>query len=84
MFIKFLPTEILQSICPTLVFSSFIRSYSMSVSSKGLNLVILGCVKEGSKFTAVNSLLGVQTLTSIFGIANVFVDTVTVFVSYMD
>ena len=77
--IKFLTTAELYSTHYILAISSFIWSYSMCVCLKGLCRVILGCAKERRKFTFGNSLLRVQTLTSIFGIAAIFIDTVTLF-----
>ena len=56
----------------------------MSVSLKGLCLVILVWVKEGSKFPCGNLIFWVQTLMSRFGITTVFIDTVTLFFTWLD
>ena len=63
MLIKFLPIAVLYSTHSILEISSLIRSYSMSISSKALCLVILGCVKERRKFPCGNSLFWFQTLS---------------------
>ena len=56
----------------------------MSVSSKGICIVISVCVKGCIKSPCGNSILRVQTLMPIFGIATLLIEIVTVFVSYVD
>ena len=56
----------------------------MSISSKGICLVISVWVKERRTFPCGKSLLQVQTLTSRFGIETFFIDTETTFCFYMD
>ena len=79
-FITFLLTEVVCSTNYILESSSFIRSYSMSISSKGICLVISGFVKERSKSPCGKSLLWVQNLQIEF----FFIDTITLFVLNID
>ena len=57
--------------------------HGLLVSSIVICLVILDYVKEHRKFPCGKSLSQVQTSTSIFVLATVFIYTVTVFVFYM-
>ena len=71
-FITFLPTPVLYSTSSILAISYFTWLYSMSISSKSFCLIFSGYNKERRKFTCDNSLFGVQTLISRFGIATVY------------
>ena len=82
-FITFIPTSVLYSTYFVLEILSFIISYSMSISSKDLYLVISVSVKERRKFLGDNSIFLFQTLTSRFIIATVFLDTVKPFFLYL-
>ena len=82
-FSKFIRTSVLYSTYFVLEILSFIISYSMSISSKDLYLVISVSVKERSKFLGDNSIFLFQTLTSRFIIATVYLDTVKLLFFYL-
>ena len=52
----------------------------MSLSSKGLCILVSGCIKERRKSPCEKSLFRVQNLASRFRIAAVVIDKVKVFV----
>ena len=84
-FITFLLKAVLYSTIYTLAVLTFIISYSISESSKGLCIVISVWVKGRRKFPSGNSLFLVQTLMARFGIQKcVHWHIHTLFLFYMD